>query len=252
VGMLPVIHALLVFVASLVRSRRLLHLTVLTLQHQVAVYQRSGCRPQLHPTDRFLWVWLSRRWTGWQDTLVFVHPRTVIAWQRKRFREHWRQRSQGSTPGRPTISQDVQELIRKMSQANPLWGAPRIGGALRNPGIDVAKSTVAKYRIRSRKPPSPTWRAFLKTHVIDLVSVDCFVVPTVGYKVLFVLIILAHHRRHVVHFNVTEHPTAQWTAQQVVDTFPGDAAPRYLGGIAIACMARHSRSESRIWTSKKW
>ncbi|HSF34460.1 MAG TPA: integrase [Candidatus Tectomicrobia bacterium] len=227
-GILPVIHALLAFGASLFRSRRSLHLTVLALQHQVAVYQRSGRRPHLHPTDRLFWAWLSRLWTGWQDTLVLVQPRTVIAWQRKRFREHWRPLSHGSTPGRPTISQGVQDLIRKMSQVNPTWGAPRIVGELRKLGIDVAKSTVEKYRVRSRKPPSHTWRAFLKTHVMDLVSLDFFVVPTVAYKVLFVLVILAHHRRHVVHFNVTEHPTAQWTAQQVVEAFPWDEAPRYL------------------------
>jgi putative transposase len=228
VGMLPVIHALLAFVASLFRSRRSLRLTVLALHHQVAVYQRSGRRPHLHPTDRLFWAWLSRLWTGWQDTLAFVQPRTVIAWQRKRFREHWRRLSQGRTPGRPAISRNVQDLIRTMSQANPTWGAPRIVRELRKLGIDVAKSTVEKYRVRSRKPPSPTWRAFLKTHVMDLVSLDFFVVPTVAFKVLFVLVILTHHRRRVVHFNVTEHPTAQWTAQQVVEACAWDVAPRYL------------------------
>jgi putative transposase len=226
--MLPVIQALLAFMTSLFRSRRSLHLKVLALQQQVAVYQRSGRQPHLHPSDRVFWAWLSRLWRGWQDTLVFVQPRTVIAWQRKRFRGHWRRLSQGSTLGRPAISQDVQGLIRKMSQANPTWGAPRIVGELRKLGIDVAKSTVEKYRVRSRKPPSPTWRAFLQNHVIDLVSLDCFVVPTVRCKVLFALVILAHHRRRVVHFNVTEHPTAQWTAHQVVDAFPWDEAPRYL------------------------
>ncbi len=212
--MLPVIHALWACVASLFRSRRSLHLTVLALQPQVAVYQRSGCRPYLHPSDRVFWAWLSRLWTGWQDALVFVQPRTVIAWQRKRFREHWRRLSQGRTPGRPAISQEVQDLIRKRSPANPAWGAPRLVGELRKRGIDVAKSTVETYRIRSWKPPSPTWRAFLQNHVMDLVSLDFFVVPTVTCKVMFVLVILAHHRRRVVHFNVTEHPTAQWTAHQ--------------------------------------
>jgi putative transposase len=228
VGMFPVIHALLAFVASLFRSRRSLHLTVLALQHQVAVYQRSGRRPHLHPTDRLFWAWLSRLWTGWQEALVFVQPRTVIAWQRKRFREHWRRLSQGRTPGRPVISQDVQELIRKMSQANPLWGAPRIVGELRKLGIDVAKSTVETYRVRPRKPSSPTWKTFLKNHGQDLVSLDFFTVPTVAHKILFVLLILAHNRRRLVHFNITEHPTAQWTAQQVLEAFPWGEAPRYL------------------------
>jgi putative transposase len=226
--MFPVLHALLAFGASLFRSRRSLHLTVLALQHQVAVYQRSGHRPHLHPTDRLLWVWLSQLWTGWQDTLVFVQPRTVIAWQRKRFREHWRRLSQGRTPGRPAISQDVQALIRKMSQANPLWGAPRIVGELRKLGIDVAKSTVEKYRVRSRKPPSPTWKAFLKNHGQDLVALDFFTISTVTFRVLFVLVILAHERRRVIHFNITEHPSAVWTVQQVVEACAWDVAPRYL------------------------
>jgi len=115
-----------------------------------------------------------------------------------------------------------------MWQANPTWGAPRIVGELRKLGIEVAKSTVEKYQVRPRMPSSPTWKTFLKTHVRDLVSLDFFVVPTVTHRVLFVLLILAHERRRIVHFNMTEHPTAQWTAQQVVDAFPWDEAPRYV------------------------
>jgi transposase InsO family protein len=115
-----------------------------------------------------------------------------------------------------------------MSEANIGWGSPRIVGELRKLGIKVAKSTVEKYRVRSRKPPSPTWKGFLNNHVKDLVSIDFFVVPTVRFKVLFVLVILAHHRRKVVYFNVTEHPTAQWTAQQIIEAFPWDTAPKYL------------------------
>ena len=107
-----------------------------------------------------------------------------------------------------------------MWQANPTWGSPRIVGELRKVGIEVAKSTVEKYRIRPPKPLSPTWKAFLTSHMQGLVALDFFVVPTVTHKVLFVLLILAHKRRRVVHFNLTEHPTAEWTAQQVVDAFP--------------------------------
>jgi putative transposase len=160
--------------------------------------------------------------------LAFVQPRTVIAWQRKRFRAHWRRLSQGGTAGRPALAKEVRDLIRQMWQANPTWGSPRIVGALRKLGITVAKSTVEKYRTRPKKPPSPTWKTFLKNHVQDLVALDFFVVPTVTFRVLFVLVILAHERRRIVHFNVTEHPTAEWTAQQVVEAFPWDEAPRYL------------------------
>jgi transposase InsO family protein len=126
------------------------------------------------------------------------------------------------------MAKEVRTLIRDMWQANPTWGSPRIVGELRKLGIDVAKSTVERYRVRRRKPPSPTWKAFLQNHVQDLVAMDFFVVPTVTYTVLFVLVILAHDRRRIMHFQVTEHPSAQWTAQQVVEAFPWDEAPRYL------------------------
>jgi putative transposase len=224
----PVISALLAFMAALFQSRASLHLEHLALRHQLAVYQRSVPRPRLRMTDRLFWVWLSRLWSGWQSALAFVQPRTVIAWQRQRFCDHWRQLSEQGTPGRPTIAQEVRELIRTMWQANPTWGAPRIVGELQQLGIEVAKSTVEKYRVRPQTPPSPTWKTFLKNHVHDLVALDFLIVPTVTHKVLFVLLILAHHRRRVVHFNVTEHPTAEWTAQQVIDAFPWAEAPRYL------------------------
>jgi putative transposase len=126
------------------------------------------------------------------------------------------------------LAKEVRDLIRTMWQANPTWGAPRIVGELRTLGIHVAKSTVEKYRLRHRKPPSPTWKTFLHDHIQDVVALDFFVVPTVTFKVLFVLVILAHERRRIVHFNVTEHPTAQWIAQQIAEAFPWDEAPRYL------------------------
>jgi transposase InsO family protein len=115
-----------------------------------------------------------------------------------------------------------------MSEANTGWGSPRIVGELQKLGIDVAKSTVEKYRVRATRTPSPTWKAFLKSHVGDLVAIDFFVVPTVKFKALFVLVVLAHHRRRVVHFNVTEHPTARWTGQQIIEAFPWDTSPQYL------------------------
>jgi len=126
------------------------------------------------------------------------------------------------------VDKAVQELIGKMSTANPRWGSPRIAGELAKLGIHLAKSTVERYMVRPKRPPSPTWRAFLNNHMGDLVSVDFFVVPTVTLRVLFVFIVLAHARRRIVHFNVTEHPTAQWAAQQVSEAFPWATAPRYM------------------------
>jgi putative transposase len=152
----------------------------------------------------------------------------VLTWQRTRFCDHWARLSRGTTPGRPVIAKEIRELIQAMWQANRTWGSPRIVGELHKLGIDVSKSTVEKYRIRPPQPPSPTWKAFLTNHVQDLAALDFLVVPTVRHTVLFVLVILAHERRRVMHFNITEHPTAQWTAQQVVDAFPWDEAPRYL------------------------
>lgn len=119
-------------------------------------------------------------------------------------------------------------MIRPISGANPLWGTPRIVGGLGKLGSNLAKSTMDKYRVRSRKAPSPSWKAFLKNHVNDLVSIDFLIVPTIRFKLLYVLIVLAHSRRKVFHFNVTENPTALWTAQQIVEAFPWDSAPTYL------------------------
>ena len=192
---------------------------MLALRQQLKVYRRSIRRPHVRLTDRLFWSWLSRGWSRWRDVLVFVQPATVLAWPRKRVREHWARRSRRE-PGRPTVSEDLRELIRELSAANPRWGSPRILGELRKLGIPVAKSTVEKYRVRPRRPSSPSWRAFLKAHVTDLVALDFFSVPTGGFKVLFVLIVLAHERRRVVHFNVTGHPTVQWTGQQLVEAFP--------------------------------
>ncbi len=157
-----------------------------------------------------------------------MQPLTVIAWQRRRFRERWARISRCPLPGRPAVSKEIRDLIRRISRANPKWGSPRVVGELGKLGIKVAKSTVEKYRIPSSKPPSPTWQAFLKNHVADLVSIDFFTIPTINFKVLFVLVILAHDRRRVIHFNVTETPTAQWAAQQIVEAFPWDSAPKYL------------------------
>ena len=224
----PIVRALFAFVASLFRSRVSLQLEIVALRHQLTLYQRSIRRPCVRPSDRILWAWLARHWTRWRDVLVFVQPATVLAWQRRRFRAHWARLGRPTPPGRPAVSEELRSLIRDISTANPRWGSPRILGELWKLGITVAKSTVEKYRVHPRRPPSPTWRAFLKNHVSEIVALDFFTVPTVTFRVLFVLIVLAHDRRRFLHFNVTEHPTAQWTGQQLVEAFPWDWAPRYL------------------------
>jgi hypothetical protein len=201
---------------------------ILALRDQLGIYQRTAKRPRIRPTDRVFWPWLSRIWSAWRNSLVIVQPETVVAWRRRRFREHWRRLSRSGRPGRPAVAREVRDLIRRMSSANPLWGSPHIVGELAKIGINLRKSTVEKYMARRRKLPSATWRAFLKNHVSDIVAVDFFVVPTVRSQVLFVFLVLAHHRRRVLHFNVTANPTARWTAQQVVEAFPWTDPPKYL------------------------
>jgi hypothetical protein len=171
---------------------------------------------------------LSKLWPGWRNPLIIVKPDTVVAWSRKGFRLFWTWKSRRGRSGRPTVAKDVRDLIRKISQANPLWDVPRVHGELLKLGINVSQPTVAKYMVRHRRPPSQTWRTFLANHVKDLVSVDFFTVPTVTFRVFFVFILLTHDRRRVIHFNVTEQPTAAWTAQQIVEAFPWDTAPLYL------------------------
>jgi len=164
-------------------------------------------------------VWLSRLWSDWRSVLVIVKPETVIAWHRKGFRLYWQWKSR-HPQGRPSISPEVIDLIRKMSLANPRWGAPRIHGELLKVGLALSQATVAKYMVRHRKPPSQTWRTFLANHATDMVSADFFVVPTIFFRMLFVFVILSHDRRRLVHFAVTDHPTAEWVSRQLLEAFP--------------------------------
>src|SRR5205807_9081359 len=166
--------------------------------------------------------------SSWGQALVIVSPNTVLRWQRRRFREYWARLSARPIAGRPPVNVEIKALVTRMAAANPLWGAPRIHGELLRLGFDVSERTVSRLIPKRRPRPSQTWRTFLANHVRDLVSLDFFTVPTARLRVLFVLVVLAHHRRRVVHFNVTEHPTAAWTAQQIVDAFPDDSAPSYL------------------------
>jgi len=192
-----VLHLLRLF-PFLCGGPRQLALENLALRHQLAVYKRTVPRPRLRPTDRLFWGWLARVWAGWRQALVIVTPETVLRWQRRRFREHWTTLSGRPTGGRPSVGPEIKTLVSRMAAANPLWGAPRIHGELLKLGLDVAERTVSRLIPKRPSPPAQTWR-----------------------------MVLAHHRRRVLHFAVTEQPTAAWTAQQVVDTFP-DEAPAYL------------------------
>src|SRR5712692_735381 len=226
--MISVLLSLLLTLRGSVCSHAALQLEVLALRHQLQVLQRTRPRRlQLAMADRWLWVWLSRVWTGWRTALVIVEPETIIAWHRRGFQLFWTWKSRRRT-GRPIVPRDIRTLIRTMSEANSLWGAPRIHGELLKLGIEVCQATVAKYLVRHRQPPSQTWRTFLANHIGQIVAADFFVVPTATGRLLFVLVLLAHQRRRLGHVAVTQHPTAAWTAQQLREVFPWDEAPRYL------------------------
>ena len=227
--MILVLVSLLTIVRDSLRTRVALQAEILALGHQLLVLQRGNKKQRLRLSlaDRLLWVWMSRLWPEWRYALRIVKPETVIAWHRKGFQLYWSWKSR-LRKGRPPVSTEVRELIRRMSAANPRWGAPRIRGELGKLGIQVSETTVAKYMLRQRNPPSQTWRTFLTNHIQDLVSADFFVVPTATFRLLFGFVILSHDRRRLVHFAVTSHPTAEWTAQQLLQAFPWDEAPRFL------------------------
>src|SRR5205807_7026475 len=227
--MLIFLAAFLTTLFSIFRSRAALELENLALRHQIGVLQRSvRKRPRLTPLDRLLWVWLFAIWSDWRSALAIVQPETVIAWHRESFRFFWTWKVRLGKTGRPTVAREVRHLIRRMCRENPRWGAPRIHGELLKLGIHIAESSVSKYMVRGCKPPSQTWRTFLENHLQQLVSIDFFTVPTLRFQVLYVFLVLAHDRRRILHFNVTAHPSAEWTGQQLREAFPFDQLPRYL------------------------
>jgi putative transposase len=222
-----VLISVLATLRGVMRSRVALHVELLALRHQLRVLEQSRPRRlRLSNVDRWLWAWLSRVWSGWRTALVIVKPETVVGWHRQGFRLFWTWKSRRRI-GRPPVPSDIRDLIQTMSQENRLWGAPRIHGELLKLGVAVSQATVAKYMARSTPPPSQSWRTFLANHVQQIAAADFFVVPTATCRLLFVLVILAHERRRIMHVAVTPHPTAAWTAQQFREAFPWDQASRY-------------------------
>ena len=224
-------YLFLAFLASFrihFRSSAQTQIEILALRHQIGVLQRQCPRPRLRTVDRRFWLFLFRFWSRWESALAILKPNTIVGWHRQGFRWYWTWKTRHGQNGRPAVAKGTRELIRTMSRDNPLWGAPRIHSELLKLGIKISEASVAKYMIRNSKPPSQPWRTFLNNHVSQLVSVDFFTVPTVTFRLLYVFVVLQHDRRRVVHFNVTAHPTAAWTARQIVEAFPFDCTPKYL------------------------
>jgi putative transposase len=198
------------------------------LRQQLSVFKREVQRPKLKDRDRLFWIGLRMIWQDWKSALVIVRPETVISWHHKRFKQYWWKLSQPKQPGRPRTRAEIRKLIHDMAAANPTWGAPRVHGELKKLGFQISERTVSRLMPKTTGKPSQTWMTFLRNHVRQMVSVDFFTVATIQLRVLYVFVVLAHERRRVVHFNVTESPTAAWTALQIVEAFPEETAPRYL------------------------
>ncbi len=226
--MIQIIRLLLSQLAICLKPRAELHLENLVLRHQLDVLRRSASkRLRLTNADRLVLTWLLGLWPQVVRSIRIVHPKTLVRWHRRGFKIYcrWKSRSRG---GRPKVSTELRALIRQMSTQNPLWGAPRIHGELLKLGFELSQSTVSKYLPQPPTGAGQTWKTFLRNHMHCTASVDYLVVPTLTFKMLFVLVVLSHERRRVVHFGVTTTPTAAWTAQQITEAFPWEDAPKFL------------------------
>jgi transposase InsO family protein len=225
--MLLLLKVLLWTVRALARSRQALVLDNLALRHQLATVAHRGRRPRLLPTDRLFWVALRAVWTDWATSLAIVKPATVIAWHRRAYRVYWRRLSRPR--GRPRTNAQVRDLIRRMVTENQ-WGAPRIHGELLKLGFRLSERTVSRYvrMSRPRRPPGVSWRTFLNNHREVLAAMDFFTVPTLTFRLLYVLLVIQHDRRRVLHVNVMANPSAAWVSQQLREALPFERGPRYL------------------------
>jgi transposase InsO family protein len=226
--MIGLLCFLLAVLASPFKSKIRLEAENAVLRHQLIVLRRKMCgRVQLATGDRWFFVQLFRWFPSILKVLTIIRPETLVRWHRAGFRRYWRWKSR-SLGGRPQIETELRALIRRMGVENPLWGAPRIHGELLKLGFEVAQSSVAKYMVKRRRPPSQEWRTFLSNHAPDIAAMDLFVVPTIGFDLLYAFIIVRLHRRDLVWINVTANPTAEWIARQITEAFPWNEAPRYI------------------------
>ena len=244
--MISLIHFVLAILASPFKSKSRLEAENAALRHQLTVLRRNvRGRAKLTNNDRWFFVQLYRWFPSVLEVLTIIRPETLVRWHRAGFRRywHWKSRQRG---GRPQVQTELRVLIRRMSIENPLWGAPRIHGELLKLGFQVSQSSVAKYMGKRRGPPSQGWRAFLANHAPHSAAMDLFVVPTIGFDLLYAFVIVRLDRRDLIWISVTRHPTAEWIARQVTEAFPWNEAPRYLirdrDRIFGAVVARRLRS----------
>jgi len=221
---------ILSIVAAVFKDRADLVAENIALRHQLSCFIHRESRPRLRPADRVFWVLLSRFWGGWTNSLIVVKPATVLAWHRQGFRLFWRWKSRKRGPGRQRISAEVRKRILEMAEMNVGWGAPRIHGELLKLGIAISEITVSRYmpKRNSALGSRQRWMTFLHNHLHETLAIDFAVVPTATFGILYIFFVLSLERRRVLHFNVTRHPSAEWTAQQVVEACPVDLPGRFL------------------------
>jgi putative transposase len=253
--MLPFVRFLAVYLRGLVLSRHRLSLENVALRQPLTVLKRQQPRPRLHRMDRLFWVTLRQLWSEWSSTLFLVQPETVVSWHRAGFRLFWRWRSQGRQPGRPPISGEVRQLIRRLKAENPSWGAPRLHGELRQLGFDIAEPTVSRY-LRTIKRPGDAqkakrWRAFLHNHREVIAAMDFFTVPILSFRVLYGFFVIEHGRRRIPYFQVTAHPTSDWVVQQLREAFPFPVRIAMWFSIAIPNSARRCYSSCEAVASSR-
>jgi transposase InsO family protein len=241
--MLAILYALGMFVADLFKSRSRLEAENLFLRHQLSLaLQQKPPRIRLRDSDRALLVWMVRLWPNLLDAVQIVQPETILRWHRAGVRAFWRWKSRNRA-GRPMIDRELRALIRRMSIENALWGASRIHGELLKLGYEVAQSTVSKYMTRGGRPPSQSWKTFLRNHAEAIAAIDMCIVPTLSFERLFVFLVLGHGRRRLLWFEVTRHPTAAWLARQITEAFPWASAPAYL-------LRDNDRAYGRVFTAR--
>jgi len=226
--MFALLRFFLALFSSLFKSKSRLEAENAALRRQLIVLQRK-VRGRVHFTnsDRLFLIQLYRWFPSVLKVITIIRPETVVRWHRAGFRRYWRWKSR-SLGGRPQIEADLRALIRRMSVDNPLWGAPRIHGELLKLGFEVAQSSIAKYMVKRRGPPSQLWRTFLRNHAPDIAAMDLFVAPTIGFNLLYGFIVVRLARRRLVWVAVTTNPTAEWIVRQISEAFPWNEAPRYL------------------------
>lgn len=210
------------------KSRTQLQLEIVFLRKQLEILNRSRKKLQIKNRDRLFFTVMKSIFSNWQQSLVIIKPATVINWHRKGFKLYWKWKSR-SEGGRPKIPQEQINLIKQMANENPLWGVPRIHGEILKLGFDISESTVMRYISKKNgRTSGQRWKTFLKNHTAEIISIDFLTVPTINFKLLHVLVFLSHQRRKIIHFNVTAHPTSEWTTQQLRNALHDSEIPKFL------------------------